>query len=197
MPSANQSDLTAFESYMSGSRSWMMATGIIMILAGAGAIIFPMISSYGVAICIAILLVFAGIAQIIHAFTYQKWGRFLLMLLVGVVWLVAGIALFARPIEGIFVLTLIVAAAFLAEGILKAIFAFQMRPSGGWIWVLFNGIAAIAVGILLWWQLPSSALWALGLLAGINIMISGWTLVMVASAVKKFIQPSSTKASAT
>lgn len=45
MSSSNQDDLTVFESAMSGSRSWMMATGIIMILAGADAIIFPMISS--------------------------------------------------------------------------------------------------------------------------------------------------------
>ncbi len=193
MTSAAKDNPPTFEDYMSGSRNWMMATGIVMILAGAGAIIFPMISSFGVVICIAILLIIAGVTQIIHAFSYPKWGRFLLVSLVGVVWLLAGLALFARPVEGIFVLTLVVAAAFLAEGILKTIFAFRMRPSRGWGWLLFNGIVAMAVGLLLWSQLPSSALWALGLLAGINIMISGWTLVMLASTVRKFMQLSAEK----
>ena len=184
-----QDDLPVFEANISSSRGWMIATGIIMILAGTGAIVFPLITSFGVAICVAILLAIAGFVQIIHAFSYPSWGKILLALLVGILWLLAGIVLLARPMEGVFVLTLFVAAAFLAEGILKTIFAFKIRPATGWGWMLFNGIAAATVGILLWWQLPSSALWALGLLAGINILISGWTLVMLASAIGKSKEP--------
>ena len=184
-----QDDLPDFEANISSSRGWMIATGIIMILAGTGAIVFPLITSFGVAICVAILLAIAGFVQIIHAFSYPSWGKILLALLVGILWLFAGIVLLARPMEGVLVLTIFVAAAFLAEGILKTIFAFKIRPATGWGWMLFNGIAAATVGILLWWQLPSSALWALGLLAGINILISGWTLVMLASAIGKSTEP--------
>lgn len=184
-----QDDLPDFEANISSSRGWMIATGIIMILAGTGAIVFPLITSFGVAICVAILLAIAGFVQIIHAFSYPSWGKILLALLVGILWLLAGIVLLARPMEGVFVLTIFVAAAFLAEGILKTIFAFKIRPVTGWGWMLFNGIAAATVGILLWWQLPFSALWALGLLAGINILISGWTLVMLASAIGKSKEP--------
>lgn len=184
-----QDDLPVFEANISSSRGWMIATGIIMILAGTGAIVFPLITSFGVAICVAILLAIAGFVQIIHAFSYPSWGKILLALLVGILWLLAGIVLLARPMEGVFVLTIFVAAAFLAEGILKTIFAFKIRPATGWGWMLFNGIAAATVGILLWWQLPFSALWALGLLAGINILISGWTLVMLASAIGKSKEP--------
>jgi len=189
MTTATQDDLSFFEENISRSRSWIMTTGILMILAGTGAIIFPMISSFGVTICIAILLLVAGIAQIVQAFSFHKWGRILLAVLVGLLWLAAGIMLLARPLEGVFVLTIFVSAAFLAEGILKAIFAFKLYPASGWGWMLFNAVAAAIVGILLWWQLPSSALWALGLLAGINILISGWTLVMLASAIGKVTKP--------
>ncbi|ATW03077.1 HdeD family acid-resistance protein [Sphingorhabdus sp. YGSMI21] len=196
MTAATQDDPSVFEEKISSSRGWIMATGIIMILAGTGAIVFPLISSFGVAICVAVLLVIAGIAQIIQAFSFHKWSRILLAVLVGLLWLAAGILLMLRPLEAIFVLTIFVAAAFLAEGVLKTIFAFKMRPATGWGWMLFNGIAAAAVGILLWWQLPFSALWTLGLLAGINIIISGWTLVMLASAIGKTTETPSTAKSA-
>tara|TARA_R110000765_G_scaffold223535_1_gene327644 strand:- start:1094 stop:1687 length:594 start_codon:yes stop_codon:yes gene_type:complete len=189
MTAATQDDLSFFEENISRSRSWIMATGILMILAGTGAIIFPMISSLGVTICVAALLLIAGIAQIVQAFSFHTWGRILLAVLVGLLWLAAGIMLLVRPLEGVLVLTIFVSAAFLAEGILKAIFAFKLYPASGWGWMLFNAIAAAVVGILLWWQLPSSALWALGLLAGINILISGWTLVMIASAIGKVTKP--------
>jgi uncharacterized membrane protein HdeD (DUF308 family) len=185
MTAAPPDDSSFFQETLFSSRGWVMAIGIMMILAGSAAIVFPMITSFGVAICVAILLIVAGIAQIIQAFSFHGWSRILLTVLVGILWLVAGILLLLRPLEAVFVLTIFVAAAFLAEGILKIIFAFRWRPSTGWGWMLFNGIAAAAVGILLWWQLPFSALWTLGVLAGINIIISGWTLVMLAIAVGK------------
>lgn len=170
---------------ISKTRGWMIATGVVMILAGTGAIVFPLISSFGVVICVAILLAVAGFVQIVHAFSYPSWGKILLAVLVGILWLLAGIVLMARPLEGIFVLTICVAAAFLAEGLLKTIYAFKTRPEAGWGWILFDGIVAAAVGILLWWLLPFSALWTLGLLAGINILISGWALIVLAGAFRK------------
>jgi uncharacterized membrane protein HdeD (DUF308 family) len=196
MTTATQDDSSVFAEQISSSRGWVMATGIIMILAGTGAIIFPMITSLGVAICVAILLVIAGTAQIIQAFSFHKWSRILLAVLVGIVWLAAGVMLLIWPMEAVFVLTIFVAAAFLAEGILKAIFAFKIRPLTGWGWMLFNGVAAFAVGRLLWWQLPFSALWTLGVLAGINILISGWTLVMLATAIRKSTETPETAKSA-
>ncbi len=190
-------DLPDIEENTSNNRGWMIATGVIMILAGTGALVFPLISSFGVAICVAILLAVAGFAQIIHAFSYPTWGKITLAVLVGILWLLAGIVLMARPLDAVFVLTILVAAAFLAEGLLKTIFAIKTRPETGWGWILFDGIMAAAIGILLWWQLPFSALWTLGLLAGINILISGWALVMLAGAIRKPAQsPEAGKSSA-
>lgn len=179
MAAVLKDNLFASDGNGAGGRGWTVAMGVIMILTGLGAIIFPLISSIGVTISVAILLVIAGIAQIIQAFRYPKWSKLLLGFLIGILWLATGIALAARPLEGIYILTIFVAAAFIAEGILKAVFAARIRPASGWGWLLFDAAAAVAVGLLLWWQFPFSSLWALGLLAGINIMIAGWTLVML------------------
>lgn len=68
-----------------------------------------------------------------------------------------------------------------------------MRPHAGWGWVLFDGVVSVALGLMLWWQLPSAALWSLGTLAGISIIISGWTLVIVPIAVSKVFGASAFK----
>jgi uncharacterized membrane protein HdeD (DUF308 family) len=85
----------------------------------------------------------------------------------------------AFPLEGALTLTVFLIAFFLAEGVVKCFMAYEMRGQRGWGWTLFSGIASIIVGILLWVALPGSALWALGLLVGIDFLIFGWTLIAI------------------
>ena len=169
----------------------MIALGIVTIIMGSAAILFPLFSSIAVTIIIGFTFVIAGIAQIIAAFSHPKWGVRILTFIVGVLCLVAGIFLFSNPVDGIFALTIVVAAIFLAEGILKTIYAFRMRPLAGWGWLLFDGILSVVLGLMLWVQFPSSALWALGILAGISILISGWTMLMLGVAMGKLIDQGS------
>lgn len=175
----------AFSQAIGRSRAWMFALGILMIVAGTVAIIFPFVSTLGVEIAIGAMLVVAGIAQIIIAFRYPKWSKLLLGILIGLAWVIAGALLLLMPLEGIAVLTIVIAASFLAEGVLKLVFAFQMQQTPNWGWMLFDSMLAIVLGGLLLWQFPSSALWAIGTLAGINILFSGWTLIMLASATRQ------------
>jgi uncharacterized membrane protein HdeD (DUF308 family) len=91
----------------------------------------------------------------------------------------------AYPIEGIIALTIFLAVMFFIEGIVRTVFAFQMRPEVGWGWVLTSGIISIIVGVMLWAKLPSSALWAIGLLVGINFIMAGWSSLMLAFAAEK------------
>lgn len=172
-----------FVSAMKRGRNMMIALGVLMIIAGLAAILFPVVSTLGVNLCVGVMLMFAGIVQGIGAFSYHGRAAVGAGLFIGALWLLGGIYLLAWPQEGVFTLTVLVAAVFVIEGLIKAFVSFQMRPLGGWGWVLFSGGVSFALGAMLWWQLPSSALWALGTLAGINIMISGWTLVMVPLAI--------------
>lgn len=165
------------------SRKLLIALGVFMIVAGFAAIVLPAVSALGITLCVGVMLVVVGIAQGVGAFSYPKWTGVALGLIVAILWLIGGVYLLTRPMEGVFALTVVVAAAFLVEGIIKTIISFQMRPVAGWAWILFDGLISIVLGAMLWWQLPVSALWALGTLAGISIMFSGWTLVMVPVAV--------------
>jgi uncharacterized membrane protein HdeD (DUF308 family) len=99
--------------------------------------------------------------------------------LIGVLYVVAGAWLAFFPLTGIITLTLFLAFMFIVEGFLEAGIAFRIRPHSGWGWMLLSGIVAVAVGVLLIANLPSSATWAIGLLVGINLIMSGFAYLLL------------------
>jgi len=167
------------------SRGLFITAGVLLLIIGVGAIIFPFISTVSATLLIGVVLVIGGIVHIFHAFGAKGWGGFAWELVIGLLEAVFGLILLAFPIAGVVALTIFLAAMFFVEGIIRTVFSLQMRPEGGWGWALVSGIASIAVGILLWAGLPGSALWAIGLLVGINFIMAGWSSIMLASAAGK------------
>lgn len=163
-------------------RGWFIALGVILILIGSAAILSPHIATLSTSILVGWVLVIGGIAQAIHAFWAKEWGGFFWELIVGLLEAAAGLFLLVYPVAGIVALTIYMAAVFVAEGLIRAVLAFQLKPEAGWVWMLIGGIVSVMVGAMLWAKLPSSAIWAIGLLVGLNIAMAGWTLLMIAFA---------------
>lgn len=161
---------------------WFLALGIVLILAGLVAIAFPFLSSLAATVVFGWLFLIGGAALIVHAFWAPGWKGFLWELLIGLLYVAAGVYLAFVPVAGLLTLTVVIAALFIAEGIFELIMAFRVRPHEGWIWLLLSGIAALAVGAIIAAGLPESAVWALGLLVGINLLFSGWSYVFLALA---------------
>ncbi len=164
---------------------WFLALGIVLIVVGIAAICFPLVSTIAAKIFLGWLFLIGGVVMIIHAFSAQAWGGFLWSLLIGILYLLAGGWLAFFPLAGLLTLAILLAILFVAEGIMEIIMAFRVHPSDGRIWLLLSGIAALAVGVLIFLGLPSSAAWALGLLVGINLLFSGWSYVFLALAGRK------------
>jgi uncharacterized membrane protein HdeD (DUF308 family) len=161
-------------------RGWFIFLALLLIIAGAAAIAFPVLSTFAVELWAAIAFAVAGVAQTIHAFAARSWGGFLWSLLVGLLYLAAGVVLWLNPIAGMVALTVFLAAVLVVDGVFRSILAFQIRPRAGWFWLLLGGIVGIVLGVMIWQQLPSSALTILGLLLGINLAFSGFTFLMLA-----------------
>jgi uncharacterized membrane protein HdeD (DUF308 family) len=53
-----------------------------------------------------------------------------------------------------------------------------------WGWVLFNGIVTFLLGILILNGFPGTALWVIGLYIGIDMILAGWSRVMLALSVR-------------
>ena len=97
---------------------------------------------------------------------------------------VAGFYLFNQPLSGLASITIFLAAYFVVTGISELVSAFQIRPAEGWGFMLFNGIVTLLLGIMLWRQFPLSGAWAVGVLFGAKLLLSGCSLIFIGRGVR-------------
>jgi uncharacterized membrane protein HdeD (DUF308 family) len=165
-------------------RTWFTILGIILIVLGLIAIAFPFLTTIAAKIFLGWLFLIGGIVQIIHAFSTQRWSEFFLDLLIGVLYVLAGAWLAFFPLTGILTLTILLAVMFIIQGVLQLGMAFRMRPKQGWGWMLFAGVVAILAGLLIFAELPSSVAWAIGLLVGVNLIVTGFAYLLLPMAAR-------------
>jgi uncharacterized membrane protein HdeD (DUF308 family) len=162
---------------------WLLALGVIFIILGIIALGSPYALTLAVDLMLGWILIICGIISIVSAFFSGNWGKFLLILLSGIIFAIAGILLLANPLKGVLTLALILAAFLLVEGIFKIIYAFQMKSTQNWGWVLVSGIISLVLAILIWAQWPASIV-IIGLLVGFYILFSGISMVMLSIAAR-------------
>ena len=165
--------------------NWFLALGILFLLAGLFALAMPMVSTLAIAIVISASLIVSGIGQIIHAFMTRTWSGFFIQLLMGVIVLVGGAALYFFPLAGVLALTLMVAAIFVAKGIAQIGLGFQVRPYDGWGWIVAAGAVSLLVGLMIFANFPFSGISTLGILAGISLAFTGWSYIAIALAARR------------
>jgi uncharacterized membrane protein HdeD (DUF308 family) len=159
--------------------------GILTVIFGVLAIAAPFITGVAVAIFVGSLLVLTGIAQLVHAFKARMWGIGFWGSVIGLLSIAAGVYMMIRPGVGLAALTLLLAIYFLVDGISEIIAAFRIKPDQGWGWVLFNGIIAVLLGLMIWRQWPVSGAWAIGVLVGIHILITGWSMIILGTGARR------------
>ncbi|MBW4442052.1 MAG: DUF308 domain-containing protein [Plectolyngbya sp. WJT66-NPBG17] len=159
---------------------WLATIAILMIILGIIAIIFPFLATITSTLVFGWIFVFAGIAQIIYAFQSKGAGRVAWKLILGLLYLITGVFVLADPLQGALAFTLILGVTIFVQGVIQVSLAFQMRRiSLNWGWMLVSGIIGIVFGIFIWSSFPSSAVWLLGTLIGINLVFDGmWMLTL-------------------
>ena len=164
-------------------RIWLLAIGILQILAGVLAASFAFAATMVSVVTLGILLIVSAAGQTAAAVVSREWGGFLLFVLLGIFYAVAGFLTIQHPVEVAEGLTLMLAAVYLIGGIFRIVSAFVERlPSRGW--VLCNGILGVLVGVFIWRQWPVSGLWVIGLFIGIDLIVNGMTWTMLAVRVR-------------
>jgi uncharacterized membrane protein HdeD (DUF308 family) len=163
---------------------WLVALGVVTVIAGLLSIASPLLSGLGVSILIGIAMVIAGVARIIGAFHAGSFGQGALAFIGGIFTFVAGVILAARPGIGLASLTLLLGGYLLVDGIAGGLLAFHVRPEKGWGWMLFSAAMGVVLGFLLLKEWPLSGLWAIGTLVGINLLLAGFSLISIGSAAR-------------
>lgn len=163
---------------------WLLALGVLLSVLGLLLIAAPALGTLAIDLLVGWFLIIGGIAQLIHACMEKAWRGFLLELASGALYLVVGFLLVFYPLAGAQALTIFLAAFLLVEGIVRIAMALRLRQAQGWGWLLFGGIVTVILALLIWMQWPASALWVIGLLVGINLLFTGWSLTMMAIAMR-------------
>jgi uncharacterized membrane protein HdeD (DUF308 family) len=159
--------------------------GVLLIVLGIMAIGAPFLAAVAVSAVVAWLIVFAGVVHLVLAFHTHGAGSVIWRLLVGVAYLLFGGYMIVHPVLGVASLTLMLAGLFVIEGVLNLVLYAKMRPLLGSSWVLIDGIITLLLGLMIYMQWPSSSIWAIGILVGVSMMISGVTRIGMTFALRR------------
>jgi len=120
---------------------------------------------------VGVMMIVACVAEVINAFQVKSWGKFLLWILLGVLYIIAGFVTFENPLLAAALLTLMLGAALVASGIMRIILAFGMKQETPWIWVVLSGVITLLLGVIILAHWPVSSLFILGLFLGIDLVM--------------------------
>lgn len=164
---------------------WSIALGIFMILAGMLAIASPLFAGVLIVYIVAWTAIFDGAVQIVYGFRTHSGGRMILEILLGLLYIVAGVFIVMHPGGGLLAITLFIACILLVYGIFAVVLAFQLKPHPGWGWILFDAIITILLGGLIWAHWPANSEWVMGTLVGISFIVSGVSRLMLSMSVRR------------
>ena len=152
---------------------WIVGLGVVYVIAGFVALGSVMMATVASVFVVGVMMIVAGIAEIINAFQLKGWGKFLIWALLGVLYIVAGFVTFENPLLAAALLTLILGAALIASGLVRVFLAFSMKRESPWVWVLLSSIVTLLLGALILAHWPISSVYVLGIFLGIDLVMAG------------------------
>ena len=165
-------------------RGWIIALGIIYVIAGLIALGSVVMATVVSVFVVGIMMLIAGVAEVIHAFQVKSWGKFLFWLILGGLYIVAGFVTFENPLLAAALLTLLLGVALVASGIMRIILALSMKEGTPRIWVILSSIITLVLGLVILAHWPVSSLYILGLFLGIDLILAGVGWISVGSGLK-------------
>jgi len=164
--------------------------GLVMLALGVLAVALPVAATMAVDIFVGWLFLICGVVGLTAIIATRNIPAFAWSLVTAALSVAIGILLIWRPVEGALSLTVLLTVLFFVEGIFQIATSIGYRDviRESWGWMLVSGIAdlLLAVIIILGW--PMTANWVLGLLVGVNLITSGFAVIMVAIAGRRIVR---------
>lgn len=152
---------------------WIVALGVVYLIAGIVALGSVVAATVASVFVVGIMMLIAGVAEVISAFQVKSWGRFLFWLILGVLYIVAGFFAFENPLLTAVWLTLFLGAALVASGLVRIFLGFNMQHGSPWIWVVVSGLITLILGVIILAHWPISGAYALGIFLGVDLVFAG------------------------
>ena len=160
-------------SNLSSKWGWAVALGIALILCGVVALLSLVVATAVAVIWIGVMMITAGVVEIAHGYKMKGWGRSILWMVTGALYIIGGFFAVVDPLPASIVLTLILAIALIIIGCVRTWMGFQLRGEGHKGWVILSGVLTLLFGLIILIHWPFSGLYALGIILGVDLIQTG------------------------
>jgi len=161
--------------------------GVLMILVGCFAIVAPHIVGKAFALLVGLAFILAAAFIFAYAFTAKGASHVIGRIAWAVVTLIVGLIIVTHTDLSAKAFTFILIVYFLTAGVVRLAAAFAQRGVPGAGWLGLNGALSLIIGLIFVASWPNSAEWAIGLLIGIDLIFSGWTLILLSQEAKSAV----------
>jgi len=150
--------------------------GVLLAVLGLLVLFTPFLTGLALSVLLGAVLVIGGLVHVAAAFSAGSALNVVWQAVLGVAYGIVGISMLANPIVGLTTLTLLVIAFFAVEGVLQIIWAVTGEERS--LWLGLGGVISLLLAGMLLAGFPASALWAVGVLFGVNLLVTGISMVM-------------------
>jgi len=160
-------------STLSSKWGWAVALGIALIICGVVALLSLVVATAVAVIWIGVMMITAGVIEIAHGYKMKGWGRSILWMITGALYIIGGFFAVVDPIPASIILTLILAIALIIIGCVRTWMGFQLKGEGHKGWVILSGVLTLLFGVVILIHWPYSGLYALGIILGVDLIQTG------------------------
>jgi uncharacterized membrane protein HdeD (DUF308 family) len=164
---------------MSNWVKWLVV-GIISILFGIFVLGNTVAASIAVTTLTGLLFLIAGVIQIFAGVSETSTGRKVLSILLGILVGLIGFSFMANPLQGMISLTTLVVILLIASGVLRLVFAWQMRQTQFFWPMLISGALSVLLAGYILANFAAASVNLLGILLGVELLFNGAGLVVLA-----------------
>jgi uncharacterized membrane protein HdeD (DUF308 family) len=168
---------------------WLLAVGILSVILGTIGLGMTWMLTLVSVVYFGVLLIVIGVAQLLQIFKAAGWKSTFLQILIGLLYLAAGIMVVSRPLLASLTLTWALGFALIVVGVMRIVVGVQHRGTSGWAGGVVGGIITLLLGLLILARWPSDALWVIGLFLAIELIVNGYTQILVALAARRARRP--------
>lgn len=172
---------------------WLVGLGAVMAILGVVILLNAVNATFITTVLVGVLLIGAGLVELVGAFGRgQGAGSRVLHVVLGVLYVVVGLAIVADPLRGVIALTIVVAAMLLIDGVIRLIESLAYRPPH-WGLVAVVGVINILLGLWLWTGIPYTGV-AIGLFVGLEVLLAGISWITLGWMAREATEPAATEA---
>ena len=157
---------------------WILCVGIINMTAGFFALVAPITATSFILHFVSAVLLFAGGASM-TGLCFAEDGMKTQSFILGITKAILGLVLWFYPLESLMTITIIIAIVFMLNGVFLCSVALKSRESPTWGWLFVNGLSAIILSTIVMSAFPTSSLYTLGILVGVNLVTIGMARIAI------------------